>query len=74
VVLQRWYELFQLEREIYRKSTKADDQRRMAVDFARETGADYLLTDFPYNPDELLLFHLGMTYQNGNFMVLKLNP
>ena len=73
-VLQRWYELFQLEREIYRKSTKSDDQRRMAVDFARETGADYLLTDFPYNPDELLLFHLGMTYQNGNFMVLKLNP
>jgi hypothetical protein len=73
-VLQRWYELFQLEREIYRKSAKADDQRRMAVDFAHETGADYLLTDFPYTQDELLLFHLDVAYQNGNFIVLKLNP
>jgi hypothetical protein len=74
VVLQRWYELFLLEREIYRKSTKADDQRRMAVEFAREAGADYLLTDFPFTRDELSLFHLDVTYQNGNFMVLKLNP
>jgi hypothetical protein len=73
-VLQRWYELFLLEREIYRKSTKADDQRRMAVEFARETGADYLLTDFPYTGEELSSFHLDVTYQNGNFMVLKLNP
>ena len=73
-VLQRWYELFLLEKEIYRKSTKADDQRRLAVDFAHETGADYLLTDFPYTKDELTLFHLGLAYQNGNFMVLKLNP
>jgi hypothetical protein len=73
-VLQRWYELFQLEREIYRKSTKADDQRRMAVEFAREAGADYLLTDFPFTGDELSVFHLDVTYQNGSFMVLKLNP
>lgn len=73
-VLQRWYELFQLEREIYRKSTRAGDQRRMAVDFAHETGADYLLTDFPFTQDELFSFHLDLTYQNGNFMVLKLNP
>jgi hypothetical protein len=73
-VLQRWYELFQLEQAIYRKSTKPDDQRRMAVDFARETGADYLLTDFPYTQDELSSFRLNLAYQNGNFMVLKLNP
>lgn len=72
-VLQRWYELFLLEKEIYRNSTKADDQRRMAVDFAREAKADYLLTDFPYTQDELLFFRLDVTYQNGNFMVLKLN-
>jgi hypothetical protein len=72
--LERWYELFQLEREIYRKSINPDDQRKMAVDFAHETGADYLLTDFPYTQNELSFFHLELTYQNGNFMVLKLNP
>jgi hypothetical protein len=72
-VLQRWYELFQLEREIYRKSTKPVDQRRMAVEFARETQADYLLTDFPYTPAEVSQFNLNIVYQNGTFMVLKLN-
>jgi len=73
-VLKRWYELFLLEKDIYRNSTKAVDQRRMAVDFAREAGADYLLTDFPYTRDELSFFHLDLTYQNHSFMVLKLNP
>jgi hypothetical protein len=72
--LERWYELFQFEQAIYRKSTKPDDQRQMAVDFARETHADYLLTDFPYTQDELSSFHLDVVYQNANFMVLKLNP
>jgi hypothetical protein len=74
VVLQRWYELFLQEKEIYRKATRADDQRRMAVDFARGAKADYLLTDFPYSHEELAAFHLDLTYQNGNFLVLKLNP
>ena len=73
-VLQRWYDYFLLEREIYRKATQADDQRRMAVEFARQTRADYLLTDFPYTPAELSDWHLTLTYQNGNYMVLKLNP
>jgi len=74
VVLARWYELFQLEREIYRKATKPADQRRMAIEFARETNADYLLTDFPYTQAEILSFQVEVKYQNGNFMVLKLNP
>ncbi len=73
-VLQRWFELFQLEREIYRKSTRPADQRRLAVEFARETGADYLLTDFSFTRAELTSLHLDLTYEHGNFMVLKLNP
>jgi hypothetical protein len=72
-VLKRWYELFLLEKEIYRKSTTAPMQREMAVAFAREAGAGYLLTDFSYTSAELSAFHAELTYQNGTYMILKLN-
>jgi hypothetical protein len=74
VVLRRWYELFLQEKEIYKKSTTPDHQRSMAVDFARGSGADYLLTDFPYTQAELAQYHLDLTYQNGDYMVLKVMP
>jgi uncharacterized membrane protein YuzA (DUF378 family) len=73
-VLRRWDELFLLEKEIYRKSTTPDEQRSMAVAFARESGANYLLTDFPYTPAEISNFGLDLSYQNGEFMILKINP
>ncbi len=72
-VLRRWYELFLLEKEIYRKSTTPDSQRSMAVAFARAAGADYLLTDFPFTQAEISTYHLDLTIQKGDFLVLKVN-
>jgi hypothetical protein len=63
--------LFLLEKEIYRKSTTPDSQRSMAVAFARTAGADYLLTDFPFTQAEISTYHLDLTIQKGDFMVLK---
>jgi len=32
------------------------------------------LTDFPYTQAELTLYHLDLTYQNGDYRILKVMP
>jgi hypothetical protein len=71
--LEQWNTYQQLEDEIFgsKRAPTLDDKRVRIVKFAREAGADYILTDFPF--PSAVQYQLGVIaiYQNQRYSILK---
>jgi hypothetical protein len=74
--LEQWYYYLQRENAIFSRNTSPtlDDKRTRIVDFARDSGADYILTDFPFPPDVQLKLEVTAIYQNSTYYILKSYP
>ncbi|HSB00536.1 MAG TPA: hypothetical protein VLE49_07790 [Anaerolineales bacterium] len=74
--LQEWYSDQQRENEIYspRKTPTVEEKRLRIVEFARQAGADYILTNFPFPPDVQSQLNVIAVYQNSSYSVLKTSP
>lgn len=71
--LRQWDNYQRREAEIFssKKSPTLDDKRIRIVTFARETGADYILTDFSFPPEVQHQLNVIAVYQNSAYAVLK---
>jgi hypothetical protein len=71
--LEQWHDYQQKENEIFsrRKAFTGDEQRAHIVEFARDTGADYIVTNFPFPPEAQSQLNVVATYQNSSYSVLK---
>lgn len=71
--LENWHAFQDREDVIFsrRKTPTLEGKCEGILDFARDSGADYILTDFPC-PEELLLHQKVSTiYQNSTYRILK---
>jgi hypothetical protein len=71
--LEQWHAYQQRENEIFsrRKALTLDEKRTHIVEFARETGADYILTNFSFPPEAQLQLNVVAVYQNSTYSILK---
>jgi hypothetical protein len=71
--LEQWNTYQQRENEIFspRKSPTLDKKRAGIVEFARQTGADYILTNFSFPSEAQLQLNVVAIYQNSTYFVLK---
>jgi hypothetical protein len=74
--LRAWYSLEERENAIYsiRKTPTLDEKRVRIVEFARDAGADYILTNFPFPPEVQAQLNVTAVYQNATYSVLKASP
>ena len=71
--LEEWFSFQQREDEIFsrRKTPTLEEKQELIVKFARDVGADYILTNFPFPPEVQLQLGVNAAYQNSNYSVLK---
>jgi hypothetical protein len=74
--LRAWYSFEEREKAIYntRKTPTLDEKRLRIVEFARDAGADYILTNFPFPPEVQAQLDVTAVYQNATYSVLKVSP
>jgi hypothetical protein len=71
--LNQWHAYQQREAEIFspRKTPTLEEKRALIVEFARQAGADYILTNFPFPLEAQLELNAPAVYQNSTYFVLK---
>lgn len=72
--LEQWQHYQELESDFFSKKnapTLSDKLTRM-VEFARESEADYILTSFPFTPEEQQRLNVIAVYQNPTYSILKI--
>lgn len=72
--LRIWDYYLQRENAIYSRnnSPTLELQQKRIHDFALDSEANYLLTDFPFPPDVQAKFYISTVYQNNSFIILKI--
>ena len=72
--LRTWYYYLQRENAIYSHNSSAslDVQQKRMIDFARDTEANYMLTDFPFPPAALRRMGLTAVYRNKTYTIVKI--
>lgn len=72
--LEEWFSFQQREDEIFsrRKTPTLEEKQELIVKFARDVGADYILTNFPFPPEVQLQLGVSAAYQNSNYSILKI--
>jgi hypothetical protein len=70
--LEQWNTYQNLENDIF-KLKDISAQRKGIVEFARNTGADYILTDFSFPAEAQLQLNVTAVYQNSKYTILKPN-
>jgi hypothetical protein len=71
--LKRWGYYQRLENDIFspKKAPVLDDKLTRIVEFARDAGADYILTNFSFPPKEQLQLNVITIYHNSTYSILK---
>ena len=71
--LKRWGYYQRLENDIFspKKAPVSDDKLTRIVEFARDAGADYILTNFSFPPKEQLQLNVITIYHNSTYSILK---
>jgi hypothetical protein len=71
--LEQWNSYQQWENEIFspKKTPTLDEKRAGIVEFARQTGADYILTNFSFPSEAQLNLNVIAIYQNSTYSILK---
>ncbi len=74
--LEEWYYYLQRENGIYSRqiSPTIEEKRPRIVDFARDAGADFILTDFPFPPEVQQQLEVKVLYENGVYTILSAYP
>jgi hypothetical protein len=57
-----------------RKSPTLEEKCTRIMEFARDAGADYILTDFECSLELQLQLNVSAAYQNSTYSILKSNP
>jgi hypothetical protein len=71
--LEQWYAFQQRENEIFsrRKTPTLEEKRTLLVEFARDAGADYILTNFPFPTEAQHQLNVEAMYQNATYSILQ---
>jgi hypothetical protein len=71
--LEQWNHYQKLESDFFsnRKSPTLDDKLTRMVEFANESGADYILTNFSFPVDAQQRLNVLVVYQNPTYVIVK---
>ena len=74
--LEEWFSFQQREDRIFSrmKTPTLEEKQVLIVQFARDAGAEYVLTNFPFPPEVQLQLGISVVHQNSSYSLLKIYP